>query len=126
MLLDQNKKLLRYVATLINLSILQMRPRIVFLNLSYLFDLIYPYITNSDPCEDVTCNYGANCELTPQGHPVCLCSTVCFEELSVEKKVCGTNGQTYSSRCAMEKASCEEQREIRVATTGPCGNAGSV
>ena len=46
------------------------------------------------------------------------------EHVSVEidKTVCGTDGKDYKSKCELERESCLQNREVKVAFTGKCSN----
>jgi hypothetical protein len=38
-----------------------------------------------------------------------------------DQQVCGTNGKDYKNFCALQKESCDENNEIKIAYLGKCG-----
>ncbi|XP_053610410.1 agrin-like isoform X5 [Plodia interpunctella] len=70
------------------------------------------------PCESVKCGLREHCSLDARGVAVCGCGSDCE---SVVRPVCGSDGKTYESPCLLERASCMENRDIRVAYMGTCG-----
>ncbi|XP_026732130.1 agrin-like [Trichoplusia ni] len=70
------------------------------------------------PCDSVKCGSREHCSLDARGVAVCGCGADCEP---VVRPVCGTDGHTYDSRCHLDRASCLDNRDLRVAYTGPCG-----
>ena len=68
-------------------------------------------------CRDLTCLYGALCEMT-NGFAECVCTAECIDEYPM--KVCGTDQQTYGSSCQLQHLACRMQQDIRVAYLGEC------
>lgn len=76
------------------------------------------FVTAQHPCESVKCGAREHCSLDERGVAECGCGPAC--ELAV-RPVCGSDGRTYDSRCHLDRASCLDNRDVRVAYTGPCG-----
>ncbi|XP_022821461.1 agrin-like isoform X2 [Spodoptera litura] len=70
------------------------------------------------PCDSVKCGSREHCTLDARGVAVCGCGAECE---AVVRPVCGSDGRTYDSRCHLDRASCLDNRDVRVAYTGPCG-----
>ncbi|XP_035453783.2 agrin isoform X2 [Spodoptera frugiperda] len=70
------------------------------------------------PCDSVKCGSREHCTLDARGVAVCGCGAECEP---VVRPVCGSDGRTYDSRCHLDRASCLDNRDVRVAYTGPCG-----
>ena len=69
-------------------------------------------------CSEINCNYpGSYCSVE-NGVPKCVCSSINCESDNV--KICGSDGQTYSSYCDLIKFSCHKQTQISIAYTGQC------
>ncbi|XP_072942741.1 agrin-like isoform X4 [Epargyreus clarus] len=71
------------------------------------------------PCDSVKCGLRERCSLDARGVAVCGCGAPCEE---VVRPVCGTDGRTYDNPCLLERASCLDNRDIRVAYMGFCGS----
>uniref|UniRef100_A0A674HQ10 Agrin n=1 Tax=Taeniopygia guttata TaxID=59729 RepID=A0A674HQ10_TAEGU len=73
------------------------------------------------PCGSSLCSFGGRCE-----GGQCLCPRC---ERQPPAPVCGSDGVTYPSPCQLQVASCQLQKSIQVARTGPCedecGSGGS-
>ncbi|XP_072773349.1 agrin isoform X2 [Taeniopygia guttata] len=73
------------------------------------------------PCGSSLCSFGGRCE-----GGQCLCPRC---ERQPPAPVCGSDGVTYPSPCQLQAASCQLQKSIQVARTGPCedecGSGGS-
>ncbi|XP_013176798.1 PREDICTED: agrin-like isoform X2 [Papilio xuthus] len=70
------------------------------------------------PCESVKCGVRERCLLDAHGVAVCACGAPCEDFV---RPVCGTDGRTYDNPCSLDRTSCLENRDIRVAYMGPCG-----
>ncbi|XP_060806535.1 agrin-like [Amyelois transitella] len=70
------------------------------------------------PCDSVKCGLREHCSLDARGVAVCGCGPDCE---AVVRPVCGSDGRTYESPCLLERASCLENRDIRMAYMGTCG-----
>ena len=73
-----------------------------------------------DPCEGVTCEFGARCEVNQITREAeCACGVYqCTREY---RPVCASDGRTYSSPCRLEETACREQQDISVEHVGECG-----
>ncbi|XP_045484151.1 agrin isoform X4 [Pieris rapae] len=70
------------------------------------------------PCESVKCSMRELCSLDARGVAVCGCGPECEK---VMRPVCGSDSRTYDNPCQLHRAACLENREIRVAYMGACG-----
>ena len=70
-------------------------------------------------CANINCNFpGSYCSLEDDDTPKCMCDKLdCVND---KVKVCGEDGQTYTSKCDLLKFSCVKQTEIKIAYTGQC------
>lgn len=64
------------------------------------------------------CGSREHCSLDARGVAVCGCGPECEPAV---RPVCGSDGRTYDTRCHLDRASCLDNRDVRVAYTGPCG-----
>ncbi|XP_051154479.1 agrin-like isoform X3 [Leptopilina boulardi] len=74
-------------------------------------------------CENKKCDYYAECESDNGGEANCICPKSCENVTQVAgatTKVCGSNGITYASECALKKAACEVQILIEINYRGDC------
>ena len=71
-----------------------------------------------DPCEDVKCKFYAECKPLPDNTHACQCVKNCPKD-KVEP-VCGNDGNTYPTECALRLRSCEEKKPITVQHKGVC------
>ncbi|XP_047526387.1 agrin-like isoform X6 [Pieris napi] len=71
------------------------------------------------PCESVKCSMRELCTLDARGVAVCGCGPECEK---VMRPVCGSDSRTYDNPCQLHRAACLENREIRVAYMGACGD----
>ncbi|XP_043286401.1 agrin-like isoform X3 [Venturia canescens] len=74
-------------------------------------------------CENKKCEYYGECQSDSSGEAKCVCPSKCDEPTTdneADTKVCGTDGVTYVSECAMKKASCASQTHIAVNYRGDC------
>ncbi|XP_077972422.1 agrin-like isoform X3 [Styela clava] len=79
-----------------------------------------------DPCEvyneknksfEPLCE--GSCSLDVEGNPQC-CDSIECEPSSEEMMVCGSDGRTYMSKCALQKYSCKIGRDISQVSLGSC------
>jgi len=76
--------------------------------------------TGDNPCDKVQCPKFKVCTRNIQGVPLCGCPGVFMCRKMKKKKVCGTNGVTYESRCHMRIASCNQGLAVRKKYKGEC------
>ncbi|GBN68552.1 Agrin, partial [Araneus ventricosus] len=74
-----------------------------------------------NPCESITCGPFEDCNIDKYGIASCQCQPSCE---SVMKPVCGSNGQTYSNECELQRNACLMKRHVAVVYKGPCGDTG--
>ncbi|KAG6440429.1 hypothetical protein O3G_MSEX001336 [Manduca sexta] len=80
-------------------------------------------------CRDIRCDFGASCEIGPDGYPRCSCPFECPHD-DEYFPVCASDFRLYPSMCAMRKEGCQEQLELRLRPLDlckgmevrPCGN----
>ncbi|BFZ07124.1 hypothetical protein BsWGS_10163 [Bradybaena similaris] len=72
-------------------------------------------------CDQVRCPKLKVCVVNMQGLPLCTCPSMYVCRGVKTRQVCGTDGQTYESRCHMRIASCNEGASVRKKHRGPCG-----
>jgi len=75
-----------------------------------------------DPCSGVSCKAGGTCVLDDARRPVCRCDDECVEDAdrAVLAPVCGTDGRTYRSACALRRFVCTTQHYVSIAYRGLC------
>ena len=52
------------------------------------------------------------------GSAGCVCPEICPQFVD---PVCGSDGVTYDNTCELQKASCEQEKHIKVMMNGSCG-----
>ena len=57
------------------------------------------------------------CQLDAKRQPVCRCSNVCPNVFS---PVCGSDGKSYASECALQAEACRQRKSIRTLYDGEC------
>lgn len=95
--------------------------------------------TAQDPCYDVDCGIGHECDIDDDNNPVCICAHKCTEEIEERAKVinvCTTSNMTFASECEMfrQKCLCSKQghrgcanpdyAHIELNYFGPCKELG--
>ncbi|GFT75413.1 hypothetical protein TNCV_3394061 [Trichonephila clavipes] len=58
----------------------------------------------ANPCENLQCGPGQECDIDRYGIATCQCPPICEP---VMRPVCGDDGKTYHSECDMRKSGCE-------------------
>ena len=71
----------------------------------------------SGNCSTVRCDHGATCKIV-DGRAKCECEIPCIESGG---RVCGSDGKTHRSTCALSKEQCAEQRLIKIINSEACG-----
>ena len=66
-----------------------------------------------------TCDFQSKCLRTSDNKADCACQ-LCAKD-GKYSPVCGDDGKTYASQCELEKSSCEQKRNLKVAKKGACG-----
>ncbi|XP_056364427.1 agrin [Oenanthe melanoleuca] len=76
-------------------------------------------LSHRGPCDRCgQCRFGAICE-AESGR--CVCPSECVPSA---RPVCGSDGRTYGSECELHVRACTQQRDILVASQGPCKSCG--
>ncbi|GFY54765.1 kazal-like domain-containing protein [Trichonephila inaurata madagascariensis] len=70
------------------------------------------------PCNQLHCKYGAICKES-NGRSQCFCEIRC-PAVSTPSPVCGSDGNTYATKCQMSVFSCRYQKSITLRQQGPC------
>ncbi|CAB3365946.1 Hypothetical predicted protein [Cloeon dipterum] len=78
--------------------------------------LLYDGLCNG--CEGKQCDFYALCESDGNGNSKCVCPHGCPADVS--SAVCGSDGKTYRSECALRNHACKVQKIILVAHKGDC------
>jgi len=74
-----------------------------------------------DPCLRKKCQYNGICVSVSSEQAVCKCPDC----PNMYSPVCGNDGQTYSSECALASTSCKQQKDIFVFKQNSCGESTS-
>jgi len=65
-------------------------------------------------CESIRCEHGAECELGPDGFPLCSCQLNCSSrDAPPLQRICASDLKIYTSECEMRKEACHRQTELR-------------
>ena len=83
-------------------------------------------VTQTSPCQQITCARREICVLNIQGLPVCRCPSVFQCQNVPRRKVCSEDEETFLSMCHLRVKACQENRRIQVAKKGACDNEAEV
>jgi len=64
------------------------------------------YEPKEDPCYDVDCGIGHECEVDDDFKAVCICAQKCTAEVHERAKVCSTDNVTFDSECEFARQKC--------------------
>ncbi|XP_071039097.1 agrin-like isoform X2 [Parasteatoda tepidariorum] len=78
--------------------------------------------SGANPCENLQCGPGQECDIDRYGIATCQCPPNCEP---VMRPVCGDDGKTYYNECEMRRSGCEVQRLLTAAYRGACGAIGT-
>ena len=81
------------------------------------FNLYINFLVPS-PCEKLKCHVYARCV---NGQTVTCQCPVKSECATTPQSICGSNGQTYDSICAMQAESCERNVVVTLVNPAKCG-----
>ena len=81
------------------------------------FNIYFVFI--ADPCAGKECQYYGTCKKLSQTQSSCSCPD-CSTTLEYSP-VCGSDGKTYASQCALKAASCKQQKDVFVYKQKSCG-----
>ena len=84
-------------------------PKILYLFLNFLVP---------SPCEKLECHVYARCV---NGRTVTCQCPLKSECVNTPQSVCGSDGKTYDSICALQAESCENNVIVTLASSGKCG-----
>ncbi|XP_020299873.1 agrin-like isoform X1 [Pseudomyrmex gracilis] len=73
-------------------------------------------------CEKKKCEFYSECESDSSGEAKCVCPKCknSVKDSTEVKKVCGSDGVTYDSECALKRASCVNQTLITISYEDDC------
>ena len=77
-----------------------------------------------DPCDKLSCEFGAKCRVRSDKSAECTCD-IC-EPDSKANPICGKDGKTYSSYCHLRAAGCKQRQVIMILKNEPCGKLTSI
>ena len=89
----------------------------------WLFSYWFPFLSSCyflsdlDPCMNVTCNYFAVCKAFAAKDARCVCVENCP---SYEEPVCSSNGTTYDNECIFEREMCHLEANFTLYHPGSC------
>lgn len=83
-------------------------------------------IPSADSCADIACPSSKFCAQDQNGRPHCIkCNLRCKKNVKIAL-VCGSDGQTYKSKCHMQEAACAAGKAISAQRDGTCANGMSL
>ncbi|XP_067139289.1 agrin-like isoform X1 [Centruroides vittatus] len=77
--------------------------------------------SGANPCENLQCGPGQECDIDRYGIATCQCPGACEP---VMRPVCGTDERTYDSQCELRRLACVRKQDVLVAYRGECGIKG--
>jgi secreted protein acidic and rich in cysteine len=60
----------------------------------------------ADPCANIRCSTGKECEVDETGLPTCVCIRRCAPEVDERRKVCSNHNETWDSDCDVYRMRC--------------------
>ena len=82
--------------------------------------MLFPSEGAIERCGNTTCQFGAKCKHDSiAGTLKCSCDFYC-DEKDQKNPVCGSDGNTYSSECVLQKRGCQLSIHILITHFGPC------
>ncbi|CAG0916159.1 unnamed protein product [Notodromas monacha] len=78
-----------------------------------------PVLQKDDPCFGVKCVPPRICMESKFG-PKCVCDIKCPSAIAGSEAVCGSDKETYASKCFLQLRSCQTGRSLKVLHQGPC------
>lgn len=77
-------------------------------------------LTFAGSCDKISCPAGKHCLLDQNLSPHCVKCTRKCPTVPEKRRVCGSDGLTYTSTCHLREKACRKGKAIPVAYKGPC------
>ncbi|KAA0703761.1 Follistatin-A [Triplophysa tibetana] len=72
-----------------------------------------------ETCDNVDCGPGKKCKMNKRNKPRCVCAPDC-SNVTLKGPVCGSDGKTYRTECALLRAKCKKHPDLTVQYQGKC------